>query len=291
MIALFLAVGCVFTVCCPYGAVVYQLSADYQYEIDSGVGYLADPNDGNGGNGWLRIMTFKPNEDKIFVYTYSPYLNRYETDFSSQFVLPYPMSDGLDFTIIVLPDTHNYASSYPEIFSSQTQWITQNKDALNIVFVAHVGDVVDDASSMMQWQNAVASMNMIINVPYGIAPGNHDLGNADLYRLYFGAVPWVTYGDGSRLHSYALFDCGEDKYVMMFIPFNPDVSTISWANSILNTYSTRRAIIVTHDYLSSYGQRSEIGECLFNSLVKPNTNVFLVLSGHLPREWQRVDYR
>jgi hypothetical protein len=58
---------------------VYQLLSDYQGRS-------------NGGNGWLRIMEFVPSENTIYVKTYSPYLNQYETDSDSQFQLTYPMN-------------------------------------------------------------------------------------------------------------------------------------------------------------------------------------------------------
>jgi hypothetical protein len=45
------------------------------------------------------------------------------------------------FTIVALPDTQFYSSSYPETFAAQTQWIVDNKERLNIVFAAHLGDV------------------------------------------------------------------------------------------------------------------------------------------------------
>jgi hypothetical protein len=45
----------------------------------------------NGGNGWLRTMTFSPASDTISFKTYSPTLNQYETDADSQFTLPYDM--------------------------------------------------------------------------------------------------------------------------------------------------------------------------------------------------------
>jgi hypothetical protein len=64
------------------GHVVYQLLADYQ-----------DPS--NGGNGWLRILDFQPAEDKIYVKTYSPYLDDYQTDDDSQFVLHYDMTSQM----------------------------------------------------------------------------------------------------------------------------------------------------------------------------------------------------
>lgn len=57
---------------------VHQLLADYQDRA-------------SGGDGWLRIMRFVPAEDKVYVQTYSPYLEQYETDANSQFTLNFPM--------------------------------------------------------------------------------------------------------------------------------------------------------------------------------------------------------
>ncbi len=39
----------------------------------------------NGGDGWMRILTFRPNLNRIDVVTYSPYLNQYKTDSNNQF--------------------------------------------------------------------------------------------------------------------------------------------------------------------------------------------------------------
>jgi hypothetical protein len=60
------------------GKNVYQILADYQDEE-------------NGGNGWLRIIEFLPEEDKIHVKTFSPSLNQYKTGESSDFILDYNM--------------------------------------------------------------------------------------------------------------------------------------------------------------------------------------------------------
>ena len=90
-----------------------------------------------------------------------------------------------DFTIIALPDTQNYSQYYPTIYSAQTQWIVNNKDALNIVYVAHEGDIVNTASSTTEWNNADDAMNLLEDplttglpdgIPYGVVPGNHDEG-------------------------------------------------------------------------------------------------------------------
>jgi hypothetical protein len=61
------------------GHTIYQLSADFQDRP-------------NGGNGWLRTLEFRPTEDKIYVKTYSPYLNSYENDANSEFTLDYNMT-------------------------------------------------------------------------------------------------------------------------------------------------------------------------------------------------------
>ncbi len=44
--------------------------------------------DANGGNGYLRILTYHPSADRIDVKTYSPYLNLYRTSSEYQFSLP-----------------------------------------------------------------------------------------------------------------------------------------------------------------------------------------------------------
>jgi hypothetical protein len=57
-----------------YGTPVHSLLANYQH--------LA-----GGGNGYLRIMEFVPDEKKVDVKTYSPWLNQFLTDPANQFVL------------------------------------------------------------------------------------------------------------------------------------------------------------------------------------------------------------
>ena len=64
------------------GRPVYQLLADYQTRE-------------NGGDGWLRLLKFVPEQDKIYVRTYSPWLDEFETDENSQFELEYEMVESL----------------------------------------------------------------------------------------------------------------------------------------------------------------------------------------------------
>ena len=72
-----------------------------------------------------------------------------------------------NFTIIVLPDTQYYLESYPWVFDNQTQWIVDNIENMNIIFVTHLGDVVDEWNDLDQWENANRSLSTLDgNVPF-----------------------------------------------------------------------------------------------------------------------------
>jgi rhamnogalacturonyl hydrolase YesR len=62
-----------------HGNQVHQILCDYQ-----GMN--------NGGESWLRYMTFIPESNKISVSTYSPALNKFRNGPSSRFDLDYPMT-------------------------------------------------------------------------------------------------------------------------------------------------------------------------------------------------------
>ncbi len=73
-----------------------------------GVGRRSDTHDGrtvhtvladfqsrsNGGDGWLRLLEFRPADDEIRVSTYSPWRDDYDTDSENEFTLGYDMRQG-----------------------------------------------------------------------------------------------------------------------------------------------------------------------------------------------------
>ena len=136
--------------------------SDYQY-------------DDNGGNGNLRIM-FYPNINTVQIQTYSPYTGRYETDDDSLFTIPLEMGnkETAAFTIIVLPDTQYYTVYHPDIFLNQTRWIVANKQALNIIHVIHLGDLVEHYESASEWQTAKQSMESVTIYDTTAPTGNYD---------------------------------------------------------------------------------------------------------------------
>jgi K319L-like, PKD domain len=226
-----------------------------------------------------------------------------------------PAGPTPDFTIIAMPDTQFYAASFPATFNAQTQWIVNNKNALNIVYVAQLGDCVDNASLTSQWDVANAAMGLIENptttglphgIPYGMAVGNHDqtpagspAGNStQLYNAYFGIQRFSgrTYYGGhfgsNNDNHFSLFSAGGMDFIVIYLEFDPaaDLNVLAWADDLLKTHVNRRAIIVSH-YITGTGNPAPFGpqgQAIYETL-KGNANLFLMLAGHIHGEGRRTD--
>jgi hypothetical protein len=143
-----------------------------------------------------------------------------------------------DFTIIVLPDTQKYTEDASPIFSAQTQWIVDNQQALNIVYVAHVGDCVqngDNGGDDSEFLVADAAMSLLEDpnttllpdgLPYGIAVGNQTA-TTTLYNQFFGISRFQGrdyYGDHFGVNNdnhYDLFTASGVDYVVVYMEFMP----------------------------------------------------------------------
>ncbi len=215
------------------------------------------------------------------------------------------------FTIAVLPDTQIYSERYPDIFDKQTQWIADNAQSENIVFVSHLGDIVNDHKSTTQWQNARDSMSIIraADIPYSVVPGNcdmhfitGDLTNYDTYFPYTDFIGYDWYGGNYPEHSNAsnfqLFSVMGQDFIVLNLVCEPSLlsKTTEWANSILTEYSTHKAIVVTHGYIDTDGNylggsdgSSVAGLDVWNNIVKHHSNVAMVLCGHHSGQYYSTD--
>ena len=204
-----------------------------------------------------------------------------------------------EFTIVAWPDTQHYSEAFPAIFTSQTQWIVDNKSARNIVFVTHEGDIVEHNSVATEWVRANTSMSLLDGVvPYGMGPGNHDQPTT-LYNQYF---PYTRYQNepwyGGHFQSlndnnYQLFSGGGMDFVIVHMEFCPPAAAVTWADSVFKTYPNRIGIMTTHGYINASAQRTVSGcantQYLWDGLAVPNPNLHFMLSGHVHDESRRVD--
>lgn len=227
---------------------------------------------------------------------------------------------GEDFTVIVLPDTQFYSESYPHILNAQTKWIADNASALNIKMVIGTGDIVNDGSSLTQWQVADAAFRALddARIPYVVTPGNHDYkwkrpDTRDLtnYNTYFGAKrfgsfgPYGGYPDGTNDNSYTIFTVGDTTYLVIALENFPRDSALAWAETVIKNNPAAKVIVTTHAYMFNDNFRQ--GRCDWNSaedfsvgpdndgeemwekLVNKHANIFLVLSGHVSGVGRRAD--
>jgi hypothetical protein len=171
---------------------------------------------------------------------------------------------AVPFTVVILPDTQNYASSFPHIFTAQTRWIVENRDAENIVMVLHEGDITND-NGAAQWANADASLGLLDGVvPYLLVPGNHDTGpggraevrdtaafNATFPLSRFSSRPeFVEAMEPDRLDNHAQrFRAGGTDWLVVGLEFGPRDAALAWARDVIARHPSRRVMLVTHTSL------------------------------------------
>ena len=186
-----------------------------------------------------------------------------------------PAPDG-SFSIVIIPDTQHYRGSGTKattedgvaltnkVFESWTDWIAANLDRQRIVFVSHVGDIVD-INNRQQWALARRCMDKLHGrVPYGISVGNHDMtgdGDSSLFQEVFPKSRFAQfkwYGgcyekpsdapavSGNNANSVQLFEAGAMEFVALHLECNAPDDVLQWANSTLRRHRHRRAMITTH---------------------------------------------
>jgi hypothetical protein len=226
---------------------------------------------------------------------------------------------GEKFTLIGFPDTQYYSAELnggtKEIMYGQTQWVVSNKDALNIVYCVGLGDCVEHGDQyVIEWQRFDTAIDYLEDplttlltdgIPYGLAVGNHDqspngnpTGTTTFFNQYFGFNRFLDrnyygghYGSNNDNH-YDLFSASGMDFIAIYFEYDtsPDAAIISWAEGLLQTYSNRRAIIVSHWIVNTGnpGTFGAQGQALYDAF-KDNPNVFLMLSGHVLGEGRRID--
>ena len=224
------------------------------------------------------------------------------------------------FTIAVIPDTQIYCDTNKpqpasaQVFSDETQYIAEQKAAQNIVFAAHVGDVVQHGASAEEWMLASNAMNLIANtgLPFGVVPGNHDYAVFDnATRLVSGAVQWNRcFGSNSAfyagknwyggswdggLDSWQIFKADGKDFLHIGLDLNPSDEALAWAAGVVTNHPGMPVILTTHSYLSwesnngmasrnnrasRSGGSVNTGQAIWDKLIFPNERIFLVLCGH-----------
>lgn len=217
------------------------------------------------------------------------------------------LESGDFWTISVIPDTQNYSGNeeWLEHAERQAEWIRNNQDELNIVFATHEGDLVDNGASRDQWERIDSALEPLHGeVPYSVSPGNHDWNNTydkssgiEEYLERFGQErfkdeEWYDEVGPYGLSHAQVFSGGDQEFLHLGLEWEPRDETLEWADQKVSEYNMP-TIVTTHSHLhkgvldksrmddvkevNGYGNHAEE---VFDELVYPNSEVFMVLSGH-----------
>ncbi len=232
------------------------------------------------------------------------------------------------FVVVHMPDTQYYSqksSLFPH-FTAQTQWIVANRLKRRIAYVSHVGDIVQSNASgstknKAQWDRADQAMKVLDgdlkkqpdgHLPYSAVVGNHDYdkylskSSAKQYLAYFGPArymgrSWFLGASPNQENMAQRFVVDGQPYLHLALEWRPADKAIAWAQQVMRKYPAMPTILATHHYLNkgNPGARSTSGdtkdgsgdnspESLYRKLVEPFPQVFLVLSGHVGGNGQRL---
>lgn len=209
------------------------------------------------------------------------------------------------FTIGLLPDTQFYSEKYPDTYISQALWLREEFRAKRLNFVVGLGDIVQNPSVEMEWQNADKAAKILDGVvPYTIVPGNHDMvtteagltRNTQLYRKYFpparySAEPWYGghMGEGND-NNFCRFEASGYKLLVISLEFCPSDEALAWAKKVIDDHPQHAVIVATHSYLglkerdklgpTAYKIAGNSGEQMWEKFIAKNPSIFLVVSGH-----------
>jgi hypothetical protein len=232
------------------------------------------------------------------------------------------------FRVVMLPDTQYsvFTAGNLNQFKAQTAWIAQHRVQQNLVFVSHVGDVVQSGAMLWkknqaEWKRADEAMQTLDGdlsaqpdgrIPYSAVAGNHDYdvvylkgSGASQYLKYFGPSrftgrSWFLGASADGMNKAQLFTVAGQPHLHLGLEWRASDAAILWAQGVLDAHPTLPAIVSTHEYLRTGdpaprsrkgetpgGSGDNSGEDIYRKLVAPYPQVFMVLSGHIHGDGQR----
>lgn len=219
--------------------------------------------------------------------------------------------ENYDFTFVVESDTQYYNEDYegnPDqsidgLYQHQLNihnWVIANRERMNIQYLFHDGDIIDDEPNIKEWEQADAAYKMLdeAGIPYGILAGNHDVGHLSgsygNYSTYFGesrytSNPWYGESYKDNRGHYDLISVGGIDFIMIYVGWGIGDEEIDWMNEVLAQYPERKAILNFHEYLLASGGLGEEPQRVHDEVIATNENVCMVLSGHYHNAKTTID--
>lgn len=275
------------------------------YVSDEMVGLYADPNDGRfriGSSYWTT------NENPLSKFAIGNYQQvrisegalaksdwlvsdpeLYAGDYGNND--PYTLNQASNYTMAFLPDTQNTIKFKPTIIDTSMDWLVDNKIAINLAGVVHLGDIVQDPLAIDQWESARTFDTLPENdIKFLAQPGNHD--DPALFDEYFGpesyhgtlTSEYIVRDSPSGRSGYMIYDGGSYQYMALTVDYYSIEQDLPWVEEVLSQ-TNMPTIITSHDLQNcsdaapSAIKLSTRGQKIWD-VVKQYNQVFMLIGGH-----------
>ena len=208
------------------------------------------------------------------------------------------LTDQNSFSMILLGDPQGYTKydiNQP-LFDLCTAWIADNINQLNIKTVLCTGDIVEQNENIVRnrkmlnqtsremWEAASNAFKRLDNkVPYIISAGNHEYG----YQRSENGLASLENA------AFEFTDPNWGKLLVITTEFAPRDEVLNWAKDLISqpSYKEHKVIFMTHSFLKERtAERIQEetysiiprnwGEAIWQKLIKPSENIFMVICGH-----------
>lgn len=215
------------------------------------------------------------------------------------------------FTLAVMPDTQFY-SRYASVlegtygttpYDVQAEWLVEHQDELNIPFLTHLGDIVDQVGVESQWRVADRAMGKLEagDLDYSILPGNHDVRNTGIndneytlanepYARWFPpsraeAIPTHVGSDPTGFNQAHVFQAEGQQFLVLALNWRTSDQTLAWADQVMADHPTLPTILTTHEILDVDTDKVSPRETpnglrLWDRLIRSNDQIFMTINGH-----------
>ncbi|MEU4396306.1 LamG-like jellyroll fold domain-containing protein [Kribbella sp. NPDC023855] len=212
-----------------------------------------------------------------------------------------PDPENPRFTLAVVPDTQylfdlDRGDAAP--LTATFEYLVERRGVDNIVFTAHLGDVVENAqASEFAQADPVFAVLDRARMPYSVLAGNHDIDASkddqrgdSAYLRVFGPQRFrrmSTYGGSTPdgYNSYHVFRAGGRQWLLLAMDWRPSDAGFAWARKVIAQHPRLPVILTIHDLVHAddgdgVARFSEHGDRVWKQLVEGNDQIFLTLNGH-----------
>jgi hypothetical protein len=225
-----------------------------------------------------------------------------------------PDPEALQFTLAVMPDTQflywgSQDSVNREPQEESFRYIIDNSGTPdnNIVFMAHLGDLTEDADPL-SFQQVDKAFQLLDShgAAYSVLAGNHDVSGDDSR----GDTPYLrTMGpqrfrraksfagsDPTGYNTAHTFQAAGRSWLVLALDWRTSDQGYAWANEIIKAHPKMPVILTSHDivaspyddnvfpYESGDPENNAVmvgnGQTMWDKLINENDQVFLTLNGH-----------